>query len=261
MTTENNSGQEQVLQQVFAKFDVLADRLLANSVKHNKVWQRSIFSIDSEKTEQVYGQFRSSSLGVLLEDREGFSDYRGPNKIPMDTRNPVNIAITVEKFGPYPGVRYQYKELKLIFNYKDMNDQDYCMAVGLRTDHEEIFSYIYQPHMFETGYDGSDHKRLDVDYERLKFLYELLQQNTQGNQVKEKTLDEQLANQKMINEDTGATFYFDPNRRNYFSKDGVAMGDDKSPLGNLPPKHPALKVMGAYGIQELEEGEQNPFIK
>lgn len=252
-------GSQEVIDGVLAKLDNLGNKLLEKSVRHTSVWKRSIFHTDPAKKDKIYEQVRSSALGTFFEDRKGYKvENRTYERIIMDTTNPTDITIVVAKFGPYPESKREYKEFGLIFNYEDIEGKNYHLDIKIYTGSDKIFSVIYQPDNFETGYEGSDQKYFDADYDTLKLLYDLFEQNA-INQVKEKTVDEQMTRQKMINVDTGATFYYDPKRRDYFTKDGIPMDKDKKPLGKLGSKTAKLKVEATYDLEVLEEDEKNPF--
>ncbi len=95
--------------------------------------------------------------------------------------------------------------------------------------------------------------------DQLRVFYFLFKEITNATQVKEKTIFEQMGGMKMVNQDTGETFYFDPTRQKYFSKAGLFIDEAETPLAKLPGKGP-LKLIAQYSIESLEEGEENPFL-
>lgn len=268
MAKDNINSQEGqgAIRDLYAKFDSLSERLLTDSIKLTSQWQRSAFVVDPLKTGQIYNLIKSSSLGASLVERDGyrFDQEVGKYKnIKVDTTNPIRVAITVEKFGPHEDGS-SGKEVKVAFVYLDLDNRDYYLNffITLHAGDEisEITSCIYQPDNFETGYEGEDFKHLEADPDSLKLLYEIVEQNTKGTQIKEKTVDEQLVAEKHINMDTGATFYYDPKRKNWFTKNGICIDDDKKPLEKLSPKNAQIKPLAVYNIEELSEEEKNPFV-
>lgn len=268
MTNEsvNPAEGKSVADEFYGKLDALSESLLANSVKLTSVWQRSAFVLDSSKTSQIYELIKSSPLGISLGERDGYRFDEEESKykeIKIDVTNPVKAVITVEKFGPYEDGSSS-KDVKLAFVYLDLDNRDYYLNFNIflhaGSSISEITSCIYQSDNFETGYEGEDFKHLGADLDSLKLLYEIIEQNTKGTQIKEKNLDERLVMEKHINVDTGATFYYDPKRRNWFTKEGVCVDDDKKPLGKLPPKNAMFKVAAVYNIAPLEDEEKNPFV-
>lgn len=268
-------------QEVIQKLNILGAKLLDLAVTHTSVWKRSIFEVPQDQIQELHDAIKDSPIGDMFENLKGFKQKEGSDipygweKVDLAFGNPTGVSLLVEKLGPYSQDNYHSTSFSIIFFYGNQGN-DYTLKASLVNSVQEgyeddgfvvephndwaLSSTSFQPELYETGYERSDSKRVeDVSLDQLKEFYSLFKGITNATQVKEKTILEQMGEMKMVNQDTGETFYFNPSRQKYVSKDGIIIDEAESPLAKLPSEGP-LKLVAQYLIEPFEEGEENPFL-
>lgn len=234
---------------IIAKFDALNNALLKEAVQHTKVWKRASYEIAGDDLDNFYNRFTNEGFSPLIRNHEyPDPDYDGNGYPPfkqMEFRKekPDFAFIEVEFID-------QETNLQLRFVYEDSHNTD-IVNIFLDPRKPTIISDVYSYALTETGYEGHDFLGIPTFNEDWEKLYQLISEFSK-NPIKEKPMEEQMADTVLVDMETGERHYYNPETKDWELPKRKVKREKNDKM---------LKVVAAYKIEQITDEEREMLKK
>lgn len=234
------------------KIGTLADKLLEPAVQHTEVFKRASYGVTPERLPDFHAQVMSSGFSDLLRghldpDTRAYYSYGVPDS--------ATIMINHFDHNMHKGVQSGYKQTEVEINmrYRSEDREFNDLRLILPTDHPRASGFVYSSEYSETGYEGHSWKSKSMGVRDLKDFYDVVE-NFATLPLIEKSFSEQMAEIKLVNEQTGQELFYSPE-----VDDWRPRNDEEMQIGNEVelnkdnPRKDRFTIIRSYKIEKIEE--------